>query len=192
MPRSFVSVRSGVPALMLPLGVEIRAVAREGSSAALALLRGSGWGKRELAAWLVGRYRPLVAFAAHAPLDDTQEFDPAPPSLGKTVEPAALADVLRDAKGRALRVIETALRPDDRFDAAWAALERSCVVPAEDCMGEPGFLPVDRRRMRLGHRVVSLLLSHRLTSPDEFESTWSALPSLREELDVDERWTRTA
>jgi hypothetical protein len=185
MPQSYVTLRGGAPALVLPLGVEVRSVALECRSAALALLRGSAWGKRELATWLVSRYRPLASFAkagAGAGEDAPLSAPVASSRGGASV--GALAGVILEAKQRTLGAIQAAVA----LETSIPVEELENVARVQDLLGERGWVPVDRPRMRLADRVVSLVTAHRLTLPSEFGGSWADLKQLLEEVEVDEAW----
>ena len=171
-------------------GRRFGAVAREGSNAALARCAGGlrQARARRLGSW--GANRPLTRVPAHASRQRGARPQSSIPGPDRRVDGPRRYPAGSSRPGASPH--RDRARPRRQLRRRVGGARALDVVPAEDCMGEPGCLPVNRPRMRLGHRVVSLLLSHRLTSPDEFESTWSALPLLREELDVDERWTQTA
>ena len=182
MPQSYVTLRGGGPALVLPLGVEVRSVALECRSAALALLRGSAWDKRQLATWLVSRYRPLASFAKPEAGEEGPVSAPAASSGGANV--GALPGVIREARQRTLDAIQAALA----LETCIPVEQLGNVARVQDLLGERGWVPVDRPRMRLSDRVVSLVTAHRLTLPSEFGEAWAHVHALREEVEVDEAW----
>jgi hypothetical protein len=191
VPQSYVTVRGGDPVAMLPLGLSTREVATECRSATIAFLRGSGWGKRELAAWLVGRYRPLCALArGHA---EPRPATGRPAGLAKC--DASLPLVLRAARRSVVASIHAALVSEGWGDPGLVdpslreGMAAGHVLPVEDHLGEPGWVPADRPRMRLADRVASLALAHRLTAPGEFVESWAGLSELADEVRLDDAWT---
>jgi hypothetical protein len=188
MPQSYVTLIGGGPSRVLPLGVEVRSVALECRTAALAFLRGSEWGKRQLATWLVTRYRPVASLAAQAGQDYDQAPPSVPPSSRLDATGGALAGVIREAKQRTLSSIEAALA----IETSIAVEELDNVARVQDLMGVRGWVPLDRPRMRLSERVVSLVTAHRLTFPSEFAESWSHVRELSEEVAVDEAWNVSA
>jgi hypothetical protein len=188
MPQSYIAVREGGPSLTLPLGVEVRSVALDCHSAALAFLRGSGWGKREIAGWLVSRYQPLCSLVAPVRRDEAPPSDRPPSSRLETRHHIALPEVVREAKRRALVAIEDALA----VETSVSVEELDSVARVRDLFGAQGWVPVDHRRMRLSDRLVSLVTAHRLTVPSEFAESWVGLRELLEEVEVDEAWNASA
>jgi hypothetical protein len=173
----------------LPLGVEVDRVARECGAATLAFLRGTGWGKRELAFWLIGRYEPLASYV--------QAGDDGAPSAGALGPPSEsdlsrLPALVRHARRQTLKLLRTALLHGEHLDFAVAAVGHGHVAPAEDTLGRQGWVPVARPRMSLVDRVGSLVTAQRLTRPGEFGADWGALGELLEEIEVDELWSASA
>ncbi len=198
MPESFVTVHEGGPVPMLPLGVRVRSVALDCRSATVTFLRGSGWGKRELAGWLLGRYRPIAALVPGAERDCTGRSEdrkrsrarsPIPSDL-PTLCPLSLLALIDGAKRGTVAAVRAALEANPT-DFAVEAIQHGNVLRVEDFLGEEGWVPVDRPRMRLTERLISLVTAHRLTDPEDFEESWAGLQELQEELAVDEAWYAT-
>ena len=185
MPQSYVTIRGGPPALALPLGLAVSAVAFECRTATINFLRGSGWGRPEIVAWIVGRYRPVTLRPERGADNDR----PAPSSRADW---SGLPAVIAEARRETLRALRTALTPAAELDFAVAGIEGGHVVRVVDTFGAEGWAPVDRPRIRLADRVVSLVAAHRLTCPDAFEAAWEGFDGLLEEVEVDELWTATA
>jgi hypothetical protein len=188
MPQSYITVREGGPSSTLTLGADVRSVAHECRSATLAFLRGSGWGKRELAGWLVTRYQPLCSMAKTVRRDEAPASEAPPSSRLDARHNIALPEVIREAKRRTLAAIEAALAAETRVGVE----ELDSVARVRDLLGEQGWVPVDHRRMRLSDRVVSLVTAHRLTLPSEFGESWVGLRELLEEVAVDDAWNASA
>jgi hypothetical protein len=108
--------------------------------------------------------------------------------VSSRLDAKALPDVIREAKKRSLAAIQAALALETSISVE--ALDN--VARVQDLLGEQGWVPLDRPRMRLSDRVVSLVTAHRLTLPAEFADSWSHLGELLEEVEVDEAWNASA
>jgi hypothetical protein len=189
MPPSHVTISvDRHPAVILPLGARVDLLAADCGFAASTFVRGSGWGKRELAAWLVGRYGPIALLARTA--HGVELADRAPPS--EHADFSGLPALIAGARRRALTALRAALTPDGDLGFAVEGIQRGHVVRVSDTLGQDGWLPVDMPRMHLSDRVVSLVTAQRLTSQEAFDVAWAPFDDLLEEVEVDELWNATA
>lgn len=122
-----------------------------------------GWGKRELAQWLVGPYAHAAGATrtlrssgmrravTHRPLDED-----------------TIAQLLVDARTEVLEALRNAWTwpADPRF--ARARVDEGLVAGIVDETSEIGYAPVDRAGMRLVDRVRSLFIADYLTRPDDY------------------------
>lgn len=130
-----------------------------------------GWGRRELATWLVHDYRRAV-------LDPFDPFD-RPPASGETdAAPASapppdagVARLVASARRHVVEMLATASttwNPSSSFAAEM--VESGLVVGVCDRLGGIGYSPVNQPRMRLADRVASLFIADYLTRPRDYDS----------------------
>jgi hypothetical protein len=123
--------------------------------AALELLRGAveGWTAGDLARWLTGPYRE-----GSVPLPR-----PRVRAQGATIDPRAIVRILRAAREQVL---------EELHGARWSAgplFMRSLVRQRAIAMAEDGlWVPIDKPRMLLKDRVLSLLAADYLFCPLEY------------------------
>jgi hypothetical protein len=137
----------------------------------------AAWSKRELAAWLAGPYRDATRYAPQSVdrsegppsllLDGPLQLAGSGPSELITCGHARLEQVLHEARERVLAIVVAAPASDGSF--AFAALEMGAVQQLDHDVGH-AFSPVDRPRMRLFERMVSLLAADFLGRPADYES----------------------
>jgi hypothetical protein len=132
--------------------------------AGAAFLRGTtvGWGRRELADWLVCQYAPCAA----TPLDG--ESSELPPACERTLDEGILERVILDARGRALRQLADLVVPWQASPIARLAVACGTVVSHRDERGGIAYSPVGLRRMRLSERVASLFIADYLNHPTDY------------------------
>ena len=142
--------------------VPVRTLSQRARDAALAFVNEAacGWGREELARWLVTTYAPAVHSIA------------SPPSAARsrevTVDDASVARLVADARLRVARFLET-LTAEDPADLARAAIEQGLVVPVRDPKGDIGYLPVSSPAMRLVPRLTALFVADYLSAPERYE-----------------------
>lgn len=140
---------------ILPTGTTVSAIAHACRNAALDFFEGSRgtWTKRELAAWLVQSYKPLLV------RDEVRRSQPPLPLARTRVD-----DVMVAARGRALEWLR-----DPEGLGEWAIL-RGLVIPCVDETGTPGFAPVGWSRMHLSERVLSITAVDVLVHAEDWQN----------------------
>jgi hypothetical protein len=128
-------------------------VARNCRDAGVAFVRGttSGWGRTDLARWLVGHYAPAVI-----PCGDVGPRR----ACGLTVvDEPTIERVVLDARARVLRTLSELTVRDRATTLARTFIARGEVLAVRDGLGYVAHAPVDRARMPLADRVVSLFVA---------------------------------
>lgn len=127
-------------------------------------LRGTtvGWGRRELADWLVCQYAPC---AASPPYPESPEPSPA---SERTLDEGILERVILDARGHALRLLADLVVPWQASPIARLAVACGTVVSERDERGGIAYSPVALKRMRLGERVASLFIADYLNHRTDY------------------------
>lgn len=159
---------------MLPRRSEVAStIASTPSSVRLAaaeFVRGTtfGWGRRELASWLVGHYSPcLVADAVVHP--DGPPGCSAPLSAASTrLDDESVERLILDARSSALRLLSDLSWPSQADAMAKDAIASGFVIATRDPRGKRSWAPVGRTRMRLAERVGSLFIADALDNPDDY------------------------
>lgn len=150
------------------------AVADRCRAAALAFLRARGWGKPELATWLSGAYGGVAV--------KVRDEDDAPPS-SRSVGPLTISALIDRTRAD---VVATLAGPA-RHGGLFATKVRAAgLVTSSFRDGERVLLPVDRARVLLSDRVLSLFAADYLARPGEFEATLSVCPRC-DEVSFDRR-----
>ena len=129
-----------------------------------AFLRGTagGWGRRELADWLVCQYAPCAA----TPLDPENANEP--PAWERTVDEGILERVILDARGSGLRLLADLVVPWKASPIARLAVACGTVVAQRDERGGIAYAPVGLKRLRLSERVASLFVADYLNHPSDY------------------------
>jgi len=129
-----------------------------------------GWGKRELAAWLVGPYQTIVARMTDA---DAAPSSGAPISIGPIREGSVeeLVDLVRVGVASTLAELRRA-----ETVSITQAIRSQTVMWAQSAKGLM-WVPVDRPRMRLEARVLSVFAVDYLLRPEPYETELSVCPS---------------
>ena len=150
--------------LLLP-GSRVRDVADACRSAALGFAWSAhhGWGRRELARWLVGPYAHAVAA--------TRLLRASGPRLAvvhRPLDEAEVEELLVRARADVLDVLRSAWSwaHDTATTRAW--LDEGLLAGIADEASDLGYAPVDRAGMRLVDRVRSLFLADYLTRPSDY------------------------
>ncbi len=155
----------GRPSSLPPHGGRVEDLAERCRTAGLAFTNGAErWTKADLAAWLVGPYREATRSGSLPP----------PAGAGnvprRSIEPAAVDDLLADAHVRVLTVLENVAI--SRTKTAFAQrLEAEHAL--HRVVGETraiGWIPLASPRMRLAYRVLSLFAADALARPEDYET----------------------
>lgn len=128
-------------------------------AAALDFVNGvaQGWGKREVAEWLVGPYREATHLIhERAPVDARL---PAAPVSG-----ARIASILSRSRTQVLAQLEAAVLPRGRVAFVTEMVKSGLVLPIHDDL----WTPVDRERVRLRDRVLSLFAADYLMRAGDY------------------------
>jgi hypothetical protein len=129
------------------------ATARACREAGIAFVRGttSGWGRSDLASWLVCHYAPSVI-----PCGDAGPRR----ACGITVvDEPTIERVVLEARAKVLRTLSELTVRDRATTLARTFIARGDVLAVRDSTGGVAHAPVDRPRMALADRVVSLFVA---------------------------------
>lgn len=172
------SVVSKSKMVRLVSGFTIDDVAEACRSAAIEFLDGvrDGWGKRELAAWLIGPYHQLSLLRCSAEeLAFSDVFDHTPKPGAVSSRPRRVADrdvdrTMRDARKEVLRVIEQFAAGDPSAETfVWKIGSRGVLASVEDETGMSGVVPNELASQRLVERVLSLIAADYVARPFDYE-----------------------
>jgi hypothetical protein len=150
--------------LLMP-GARVRDVADACRSAALGFAWSAhqGWGRRELARWLIGPY-------AHAASATRVLRASGKPSAveHRPIDEASIQDLLCRTRREILEVLRNAWSWAHDTTAARAWVDEGIVAGIADETSDLGYAPVDRAGMRLIDRVRSLFIADYLTRPSDY------------------------
>lgn len=162
--KSFITPRVETRCVALDAGTTVKDVADACRSAALGFAWGAdrGWGRRELARWLVGPYARAVAPSRAARSGMRRA------TRTTALEERTIVELLRRTHAVLLDGLRAAATW--RRDAAFARemIDEGFVVGLVDDESAIGYAPVDAFDMRLVDRVRSLFLADFLTRPEEY------------------------
>lgn len=147
---------------MLPRGSAVHEIADRARAAGFLFVSSSrwGWGKRDLANWLVHDYRPAVLEASARPRSEV--------SSAKADETSA-TKLVASARRRVVEMLTDAATAWNGDDFARESIENGLVIGVSDDVGGLGYAPVHQGRMRLVDRVASLFIADFLTRPRDYE-----------------------
>ena len=143
--------------------VRVLDVADASRTAAVAFLEGTatGWGRTELAAWLMGAYRAATkrnpTALAGAGRGDT------------TISDGTVERVLLRTRERLIDLLAGGAREWSKAGFTTHAVEAGLVVGVTDESGALGYAPLDLPGMRLYDRVSALFVADYLTRPRDYE-----------------------
>jgi len=124
----------------------------------------AGWGKRDLAGWLLGPYAAAVRHAA-APFR--------PRFAGpRDLREERLSLVMEAARFRTLAMLEALALPSAQSPFIDEAVARGLITPAEDELGTSVWVPVDVAGLRLHDRVRALFAVDYLLSPGDYQESF--------------------
>ena len=125
------------------------------------------WGKSGLALWLAGPYRLLTRFAPRVD-SAVHESDVAPASSDALLESASVESIVEIARREILTTLRVVTPPQSNVSFAHTAVYAGAVARSRDAASALGWVPIDRARMRLADRVLSLAAVDYLMRPTDY------------------------
>jgi hypothetical protein len=149
---------------LLP-GIRVVEVADACRSAALrfAWSAHNGWGRRELARWLVGPYAHAVAATRALRASGTRRA-----VVHRELDEETVEQLLATTRTEILEMLRGVWSWTHDARAARAKIGEGLVAGIVDEAGGLGYAPVDNVRMRLVERVRSLFVADYLTRPGDY------------------------
>ena len=173
--------------------LDVAEAAREAGASFLIGVR-SGWGKAQLAAWLIGPYKHATSYAGtgtevvagtsggrgeesreetHAAGNGsgpalTPGSMRAPDSAPVTVAPESLDDVIFRARQEIVESLDATVYGRSKPQFVEDAIALGSVTPFVWMPGVRGWAPRDRPRLRLRDRVLALFAADYLTRPETY------------------------
>lgn len=149
---------------LLP-GIRVRDVADACRSAALGFAWSAhhGWGRRELARWLVGPYAQAVAATRSLRASGTRRA-----VVHRPLDEQTIAELLTNTRNDVLDVLRNAWSWTHDAEAVRASIDEGLVAGICDEASDLGYAPVDNVGMRLLDRVRSLFVADYLTRPADY------------------------
>ncbi len=131
-------------------------------NAALAFLEGTatGWGRRELGAWLVGPYRAAARHAAARASGGSGQV---------VVSDSGVERVLLRTRERLIDLLSGGTQEWSAAAFARHAVDAGLVLGVTDVYGALGYAPAEVAGMRLYDRVASLFVADYLTRPRDYD-----------------------
>lgn len=147
---------------LLPRGTTVLDIADRARAAAFVFISSSrwGWGKRDLANWLVHDYRPAVLEASARPRSEV--------SSAKADE-ASATKLVASARRRVVEMLTDAATAWNTAELARESIDSGLVIGVSDEIGGIGHAPVHQGRMRLVDRLASLFIADYLTRPRDYQ-----------------------
>jgi hypothetical protein len=147
-------------------GVHVLDLADAARLAALSFLTNSGlgWGRRELATWLVEAYEPATVTPRTASARIGVNAN------ANNLDEGEVVRVVARARRHALDLVASASTSWRGEGFARDMVDAGLVVGILDDLGSLGYAAVRRPGMRLADRVVSLFLADFLTRPGDYDS----------------------
>jgi hypothetical protein len=147
---------------LLPRGTTVLDVADRARAAGFVFVSSSrwGWGKRDLANWLVHDYRPAVLAAPARPRTEAS---------ASNADEASATKLASAARRRVVEMLGDATTEWAGTEFATESVEGGLVIGVSDEAGGIGYAPVHQARMRLVDRVASLFIADFLTRPRDYE-----------------------
>lgn len=141
--------------------------------AAIDFVRGTafGWGRRELASWLVCQYSPCLVVDAAVHPDRSRALADNVTTALLPIEDELLERLILDARCSTLKLLADLPWPTEAEAHTRAARAAGHVVSTCDARGRRRWAPVGRRRMRLADRVASLFVADYLDTPSDYRIT---------------------
>lgn len=147
---------------LLPRGMNVLDAADRARAAGFVFVSSSrwGWGKRDLANWLVHDYRPAVLSASQRPRTEAS---------AASADESSATKLVASARRRVVEMLGEATTAWAGADFASESVENGFVIGVSDEAGCIGYAPVHEGRMRLVDRVASLFIADFLTRPRDYE-----------------------
>ncbi|MDB4936049.1 MAG: hypothetical protein JWP87_3021 [Labilithrix sp.] len=155
--RELLGVAARAPTCCLPRGTNVVDVAEECRRGAVVFVSGIDGhaSRRAIAAWLDGPYRTAVEMIGTRSLD-------VPLRAGEVTE------IVAYARAHVIGVIRGIARVPSDVSFTHAAMHDGWIEPCTDATGRSGWVPVDRPKMRLSERVLSLVAVDYLVRPADW------------------------
>jgi hypothetical protein len=152
----------------LETGATAASIAAACRRAGLDFLRGvrAGWDARDLSAWLTGAYAEAVCYVPRGEA-----------TLTPIDTPFTLNERLCEARNGALLALDEARSSGSGLSFVRAAIRRREIIPAVDAYGTSFWIPLDRRKMQLRERVLSLFAADYLLRPGEYTGELVVCPT---------------
>ncbi|MDF2695730.1 MAG: hypothetical protein K0S65_4113 [Labilithrix sp.] len=133
--------------------------------AAAEFVRGTtfGWGRRDLASWLVCHYSPSLI--VDAVRDNGSEI-----ATPARLDDESVERLILDARCTVLRLLSDLAWPSQAAATARDAVGAGFVVARRGPRGELQWAAVGRRKMRLADRVSSLFIADALENPRDYRN----------------------
>jgi hypothetical protein len=142
-------------------------------AAAAEFIRGTslGWGRRDLARWLVCHYSPcLVSDATVHPDGHAAAVSASLSAASSGLDDERVEQLILDARSSVLRMLADLAWPSQAMAIAQSAIGSGSVIEMRDRLGNRSWAPVGRKRMRLADRVASLFIADALNTPQDYRN----------------------
>lgn len=129
----------------------------------------AGWGRRELADWLVCHYGACAVGS-----DDSPRRSPFPPADDWSdpcpvhVDESTISELVAAARMRTIALLEDLRDRDTGESIARSMIARGLVVAERDEHGAVAHVPVNGGRLRLAERIASLFVADYLNFPFDY------------------------
>jgi hypothetical protein len=154
--------------LTLPEETNARSIAADCRDTALTFINTSqGWGKAELATWLIGPYTQLARYGSVYTRRKSGEISTRAPLL-REIDARMVDRVVHAAREEVLGTLAQLAGAEAGASFAFTMISAGFVVRCEDIRGAAGWVPTTDAR-RLADRVLSLLAVDYLVRPQDYE-----------------------
>ncbi len=140
--------------------------------AAAEFVRGTtfGWGRRELATWLVCHYSPCLVSDATAQKDTQQGCTASLSAASAHLDDERVEQLILDARCSVLRLLSDLGWASQAASLGRDAIGSGFVIEQRDPLGQLIWAPVGRNRMRLADRVGSLFIADSLNNARDYRN----------------------
>lgn len=140
--------------------------------AATEFVRGTtfGWGRRELATWLVCHYSPCLVTDATAKPDAQGACRASLSAASSHLDDERVEQLILDARSSVLRLLSDLGWASQAANLARDAIGSGHVIEMRDPLGQLSWAPVGRTKMRLAERVSSLFIADALNNPRDYRN----------------------